>query len=440
MAQCGRAQVARCKRIMKRVCHPRSKTSKASKFYIFGEQLGRIKELTETIRSHERERDLLDRRLTALREGNSQLWDAYLETHDQLEQTRNAEAKTMAEELSSKKIKKIIRKRKEFDAKQVDVMYEIELLDEDLKPLRAELCQLLGDSLVEQGMIKTTAPPTKGEGLPEGTVSLGVCLSTPDLGTDCSDAASGPESRSENSDHEEDYPERLREKEKDHQQFWARVAFGNAATAADKADQAFEARFNKFEEEEARHQRKLEAGEEVEDVQEMYLRHFNETRRLTQEFAKAEEEYYQAKDAALAAGLDLRDAELESGFLDYPDDGYRLSEAKDDAGPVDHVRIANWIETVSSHEIEIEDQIEGEAAGTIEDWDAESIEMCDSRSMVAEGPERRRIMKWEASLRSQGLGQRPSASLEAKSEGQKYTEEDAVHTVELFACLPFFRP
>ncbi|KJY00732.1 hypothetical protein TI39_contig315g00018 [Zymoseptoria brevis] len=404
-------------------------------------------ELTGTIRSHARHSHLLTRRLTALQEGHSQLWDAICETHDKIEQAQIAENKTMERHVRRMfaKTRKLRQRMEDFDAKQEEVKSEMKVLDDALQTLRAELCSLLELNLTEQGLVKRAATPVEEVSQPRVALSLGVWLSTSDLGADCATTASETDSSSVNpssddSDDEELSPEQMREKEKDDQLLWARVAFEETGTAANKADAAFEARFDKFDAEIARHERKLAAGEEVEDIQEMYLRHFHETRRLTQEFAKAEEDYYKAKDAALAAGVDLREEGLGSGFLDYPDDGYRLSEAKEDAGPVDHIRIANWVETVSSHEIEIENQIEGEAAGVIEDWDAESIEMCDSRSMVAEGPERRRILKWEALLRSQGLGQRPSASLDAKSEGQKYTEEEnAVHNVELFACLPFCR-
>ena len=147
--------------------------------------------------------------------------------------------------------------------------------------------------------------------------------------------------------------------------------------------------------------RKLAAGEEVESQLEFDLRMFKLTQKFTQDLIEAEASYEKAKAAALAGGVQLSD--VDSGFPDCPDDGYKSSSDDEMQALSDPAAVQAWVESLldedsSSEGSEIQqviplfsDIIEGVE---VDDWDAESIEIWDSRSMVAEAPWRKRIDRW----------------------------------------------
>ena len=155
--------------------------------------------------------------------------------------------------------------------------------------------------------------------------------------------------------------------------------------------------------EERRH--KIDAGESVEPQFEVDMDQLNYTQRVTRGVIDAEAEYEEAKAAALAGGIELSD--VESGFLDQPDDGYRVSSEDEEATSIDRRGIQIWVERLPGAESELWNTwLASQAAlrcsemlaGGVEvdNWDAKPIEICDSASMVAEGPWRRRIDKWRA--------------------------------------------
>ena len=147
--------------------------------------------------------------------------------------------------------------------------------------------------------------------------------------------------------------------------------------------------------------RKIAAGEEVETQTEFDLRQFRDTQLYTHNIIEAEAAYDKAKAAAVAGGVQVPGSEIESGFVDDPADGYKASSEDDTDAPTDPAAILSWMfglpedntwETSEAPERVETKQEQVDSAG----WDAESIEIWDSRSMVAEDPWRRRIDKWRS--------------------------------------------
>ncbi|KAK5166882.1 uncharacterized protein LTR77_007611 [Saxophila tyrrhenica] len=139
----------------------------------------------------------------------------------------------------------------------------------------------------------------------------------------------------------------------------------------------------------------IAAGEEVESSTELDLNCLQDGRRNTRELAEAEEEFAAAKAAAVAAKVQLPDAEIESGFVDDVDDGYRASHDELLKLLAKPALVELWLETIPDGEI-AEDP-EQAAAGVdvdVDEWDAASIDISESGSMVAEGHWRRKIDSW----------------------------------------------
>ncbi|KAK5124938.1 hypothetical protein LTR85_001128 [Meristemomyces frigidus] len=154
----------------------------------------------------------------------------------------------------------------------------------------------------------------------------------------------------------------------------------------------------RFEAEAEERDRKLEAGEEVESDITFDLHQLQLTQRLARQLAEAEDALEEAKAAAVAAGAHLPGSDLESGFVDDVDDGYRISWEQDATGAVNPAVVMRWVQDVP------EEDTEEPAEPAIDDWDAISVNISDSASMVADGQVRKRIDRWRAaceSLRSQ---------------------------------------
>lgn len=154
----------------------------------------------------------------------------------------------------------------------------------------------------------------------------------------------------------------------------------------------------------------IERGEEVQTDEEFEVFCFQETQRFTRELIRAEAQIEEAKQAALDAGIQPLGSDLESGFLDRDDDGYLESEEREMCEAIDHERIQRWIEgtpdteqpTGQAHHLLT--RLDLSAFESQSRWQAKEVEVWESASMVAEGPNRRRIDKWREIADSQGNG------------------------------------
>jgi hypothetical protein len=122
-----------------------------------------------------------------------------------------------------------------------------------------------------------------------------------------------------------------------------------------------------------------------------------EQREATQALIKAEAGLEEARNEVRRLGVAWVGSDQESGFPDYDDDGYRESQEAAWATHVDRDRIHRWM-----------DNEEDKSAQTPEcdEWDAKTVDLCDSGSVVAQGKERTRILRWrqQESLLRQNLG------------------------------------
>lgn len=114
---------------------------------------------------------------------------------------------------------------------------------------------------------------------------------------------------------------------------------------------------------------------------------------LTRRLIHAEEVMAAAKTAAKAAGVDVGEYGQTSKFLDDVEDGYRVSHEREIAASAPVPKITHWLSRVPS---EVLSPTFPETPGktTADDWEGKEIGLSDSASVVAEGPERKRIDKW----------------------------------------------
>lgn len=143
----------------------------------------------------------------------------------------------------------------------------------------------------------------------------------------------------------------------------------------------------------------MAVGEEVETSTEFDFFLCEETRQMTRALIDAEAEYEVSKAAAVAAGIQLKYSDMESGFVDDVDDGYRISRERDMVENCDRGRIEDWLVDLDEKECPTRYlsvcefgrmDILNEAAGLA----LREVDISDSRSMVAEGPSRKRIDRW----------------------------------------------
>ncbi|KAF7197378.1 hypothetical protein HII31_01188 [Pseudocercospora fuligena] len=142
-------------------------------------------------------------------------------------------------------------------------------------------------------------------------------------------------------------------------------------------------------------QKALDAGEEVVARTELDVQQLQETQRLTRWLIKAEAKYESAKAAMLEAGIQPPGSDMDSGFIDNVNDGYRISMERDWVVSADSYHMHRWLDNIP------DDVDPSEAAicaheRDIDSWTAKEVEICDSWSMVADGAERRRIDKWRS--------------------------------------------
>ncbi|KAK3111930.1 hypothetical protein LTR53_012325 [Teratosphaeriaceae sp. CCFEE 6253] len=156
----------------------------------------------------------------------------------------------------------------------------------------------------------------------------------------------------------------------------------------------FDVRDDRFDGEANERALKIEAGEEVESTLAFDHEQLETTRRMTRQIIDAEEALDSAKMAAIAAGVQVPGSEVESGFVDDVDDGYRTSLEEEMVRAVDREGIEKWM--ALAPEGYTDDDVDVEVDVDVDDWAARSMDLCDSASMRALGPERRRIDIWRA--------------------------------------------
>ncbi|KAK4506385.1 hypothetical protein PRZ48_000115 [Zasmidium cellare] len=142
---------------------------------------------------------------------------------------------------------------------------------------------------------------------------------------------------------------------------------------------------------------KVSRGKNISDesLLQLDMQELTETRRLATALAEAEANFTKAKEACLAANISIAASDLESGFLDDVDDGYRMSEENDIIASVNPAGVTRWMEQIPDGlEVDPDSDCQSDAQDAEIDWDARSVEIEDSASMVAEGASRRRIDKW----------------------------------------------
>ncbi|KAK3050619.1 hypothetical protein LTR09_008259 [Extremus antarcticus] len=143
--------------------------------------------------------------------------------------------------------------------------------------------------------------------------------------------------------------------------------------------------------EEARDIKKA-AGEEVESSLAFDLERLDDTRRYTRNLAEAEEELEDAKAAAVAGGVQVPGSEVESGFVDMVDDGYRVSYDEAIKSLTNPVTVEKWLGGIGEEMLEPEEKVEETVE--VDEWDATSVSPWETASAVAEGADRKRIDRW----------------------------------------------
>ncbi|KAI7217192.1 hypothetical protein KC333_g4367 [Hortaea werneckii] len=166
--------------------------------------------------------------------------------------------------------------------------------------------------------------------------------------------------------------------------------YESAMTRLRVMQQDFDDREQRFEQEAWDRMERQAAGEEVESDLAFDHRQIQKTRELANRLTEAEDLVEAAKTDALAMGVQVPDSDIESGFLDDMDDGYRISSEAREAASVDKGSIAKWMNEIP------EEDFEGMTDADVDEWDCRSVAISESGSMVAEGSDRRRIDKWRS--------------------------------------------
>ena len=119
------------------------------------------------------------------------------------------------------------------------------------------------------------------------------------------------------------------------------------------------------------------------------LRWLKQEQKLTRELIEAEEYLAEVKAAITAAGMDLTTDDQASGFLDNVADGYRVSFEQEHMASVPLPTVNKWLTNIA----EAASPSFNDRSEDSDEWEAEDVGISDSVSVVAEGPERRRIDK-----------------------------------------------
>ncbi|KAK6388791.1 hypothetical protein LTR65_007270 [Meristemomyces frigidus] len=132
-------------------------------------------------------------------------------------------------------------------------------------------------------------------------------------------------------------------------------------------------------------------GEEPVDAspEDFDARWVNRIQELTHELIEAEVAFAAAKADALTATVDVTEDDQASGFVDDVADGYCMSYEQEQVASVPQPQVSSWLDNIpdqasptSNNEVDVDE------------WDTQTVGISDSVSLVAEGPDRRRIEKW----------------------------------------------
>ena len=115
---------------------------------------------------------------------------------------------------------------------------------------------------------------------------------------------------------------------------------------------------------------------------------------LTRTLIDAEAAFENALARARALKIIDNDLDQESDFVSHEEDGYRESREAEMAAGVDRYFIRRWMDATAA----CEGQEDGPSVdGIDDDWDARTVQISDSISLVAEGRSRVRIDRWRES-------------------------------------------
>jgi sugar phosphate isomerase/epimerase len=113
-------------------------------------------------------------------------------------------------------------------------------------------------------------------------------------------------------------------------------------------------------------------------------------RGFTRDLIEAEQSFAEVREALATAGIQVPGSDVESGFVDHQDDGYRLSREQEKIQMCDTAAIRRWLERLTG------DSTWADRSDVdIDKWDCSSVGFCDSMSMKAVGRWRRKIDEWQ---------------------------------------------
>lgn len=156
-------------------------------------------------------------------------------------------------------------------------------------------------------------------------------------------------------------------------------------------------RHESFAREERERVQKCTADQDVETEEEMHFRDLFDTHEITRRIIRAEEGHMRVRQEAIAGGMQNPASDLESGFIDDTDDGYRLSFESDMIAAVDKGWVHSWLEEIPDDLVETLPPAKVEVGGDIHaatPSEMREVETWESASQLALGRYRRKIDQW----------------------------------------------
>ncbi|KAM3418524.1 hypothetical protein BST61_g4502 [Cercospora zeina] len=179
--------------------------------------------------------------------------------------------------------------------------------------------------------------------------------------------------------------------------FNAKDAFYNARQKLLEA----QTRFDRKEEDQAQARHEENDAEDSGETETFDLHWFQRNREITRELIEAEEQLAEAKARALVLAVEIRLEDQASGFSVGEEEE---EEEEEEGNPVireswegeatgahfERTKVETWLGTVDAKSSS--DLVED---ADTDDWDAQEVEISESRSLVAWGPPRKKIDKWQ---------------------------------------------
>ena len=171
-----------------------------------------------------------------------------------------------------------------------------------------------------------------------------------------------------------------------------RDAFFKASERLKTAQAAFDRRVEDRLADQCANETAATTGEPSTTQEEFDLRWFQKIQELTHELIEAESAFSAAKATAAEEGVEIQVGDQEFGFMDDPEDGYRLSQ---DQAMIDWAQQAPGIDEWMSGILEVASPSFNEQTEREDEWQADEVQTSDSISMVAwDAGDRKRIDKW----------------------------------------------